>query len=189
MKNRKYILASGSPRRKELMSGLDLDFTVETGTDCDESFDENMNLELVPEYLSSRKSDAFRRELKEDEVLITADTMVLCENKIMGKPQDRDEAFQMLKSLSGRTHKVLTGVTIRNRNDRKSFTATTLVTFRELEDEEILYFIDRYRPYDKAGAYAVQEWIGYIGITGIDGSFYNVMGLPVQMLYDELKKL
>ena len=189
MKGKKYILASGSPRRKELMSGLDLDFVVETGTDCDENYDENMPLDEIPEYLSSKKSDAFHRELEKDEVLITADTMVLCEDRILGKPHDREEAIRMLKLLSNRTHRVLTGVTLRSSKKRKSFTATTTVTFRELEDSEILYFIDRYKPFDKAGAYAVQEWIGYIGITSIQGSFFNVMGLPVQRLYDELKKL
>ena len=171
------------------MSGLDLDFVVETGTDCDENYDENMPLDEIPEYLSSKKSDAFHRELEKDEVLITADTMVLCEDRILGKPHDREEAIRMLKLLSNRTHRVLTGVTLRSSKKRKSFTATTTVTFRELEDSEILYFIDRYKPFDKAGAYAVQEWIGYIGITSIQGSFFNVMGLPVQRLYDELKKL
>ena len=187
MKTKKYILASASPRRKELIAGLDIDCKIESCGECDESYDPRMPLESIPEYISNKKSDAFARNLEPGEILITADTMVLCAGQILGKPHDRSDAIRMLGLLSGKDHKVLTGVTIRSDEKRKSFTAETTVSFKELDINEITYFVDKYKPYDKAGAYAVQEWIGYIGITGIKGSFYNVMGLPVQRLYEELK--
>lgn len=187
MKDKKYILASASPRRKELMEGLDLDFTIEI-YECDESYAPSTPILEIPEYLSKIKSLAFKRDLEESEVLITADTMVLCDGLIMGKPIDRDDAIKMLRLLSGKKHQVLTGVTIRSNTKKVSFTAITEVSFKKLKDEEIIYFIDKYKPFDKAGSYAVQEWIGYIGICSINGSFYNVMGLPVQMLYEELGK-
>lgn len=189
IRSRRYILASASPRRKELLAGLDIDFTVELSGQCDETYPQDLPLEQVPEYISNMKSDAFTRKLEEGEVLITADTMVLCGNEILGKPSGREDAVSMLEKLSGKRHKVLTGVTIRTPDKRKSFTASTEVTFAELEKQEIEYYVDHYRPFDKAGAYAVQEWIGHIGISGISGSYYNVVGLPVQRLYEELKQL
>ncbi len=188
-KNSRYILASASPRRKELFGGLGVPFTVELCGECDESYPENMEPHDIPEYISGKKADAFTRPLEEDEVLITADTMVLCEDRILGKPHNREEALEMLGFLSGKSHEVLTGVTIRTASSGRSFTSSTMVKFKKLSDEEIAFYVDTCKPYDKAGSYGVQEWIGYIGITGIDGSFYNVMGLPVQKLYEELSSL
>lgn len=187
IRKRKYILASGSPRRQELMAGLDLDFSVELCGECDESYPESMDIYKVPEFISNAKSDAFRRRLNDDEVLITADTMVLCDGMALGKPKDRKDAVTMLELLSGKKHKVLTGVTLRDNFRRHSFTTSTEVTFSALERNDIEYYVDRYRPFDKAGAYAIQEWIGFIGIKSIEGSYFNVVGLPVQRLYEELK--
>ena len=141
---------------------------------------------MVPEFLSKGKSKGFHRELLKNEILITADTMVLCNNQIFGKPKDKEDAMQMLNQLQNNTHQVLTGVCIRSCDKIRSFTSTTSVTFGEISKEEIEYYIDKYKPFDKAGAYGVQEWIGYIGIKNIDGSYYNVMGLPVHKLYNEL---
>lgn len=187
IRKRKYILASGSPRRQELMAGLDLDFSVELCGECDESYPESMDIYKIPEFISNAKSDAFRRRLNDDEVLITADTMVLCDGMALGKPKDRKDAVTMLELLSGKKHKVLTGVTLRDNFRRHSFTTSTEVTFSALERNDIEYYVDRYRPFDKAGAYAIQEWIGFIGIKSIEGSYFNVVGLPVQRLYEELK--
>ncbi|MFA5850193.1 MAG: Maf family nucleotide pyrophosphatase [Bacteroidales bacterium] len=182
------ILASASPRRKQLLEGIDLDFTIENGGDIEEIFDPTMNVKLVPEYLAELKSKEFARALKDNEILITADTMVLCDNEILGKPLDRQDAVGMLSKLSGKKHQVLTGVFIRNNFKSGSFTAITDVYFRDLSVKEIEFYVDKYRPYDKAGAYGAQEWIGYIAISRIEGSYFNVMGLPVQRLYLELDK-
>jgi len=182
------ILASTSPRRRFLLEGIDLDFKIENGGDIDEIFDSSMDVQLVPEYLAELKSKEFARKLNDNEILITADTMVLCENEILGKPLDRQDAVGMLGKLSGKKHQVLTGVFIRSNYKSRSFTASTDVYFRDLSAKEIEYYVDNYKPYDKAGAYGAQEWIGYIAISRIEGSYFNVMGLPVQRLYLELKK-
>ena len=184
----KITLGSQSPRRRELLSGLDIDFTIEPNKDESESFTDDMVQEEVPEFLSRHKSDTFHRELLDNEILITADTLVFCNGEIIGKPSDRNDAYNIIKKLSGNTHRVITGVALRSKGCYRSFSAITDVTFNELSDEEIYYYIDKYQPYDKAGAYGVQEWIGYVGINSINGSFYNVMGLPVQRLYTELAK-
>lgn len=184
----KITLGSQSPRRRELLSGLDIDFTIEPNKDESESFTDDMVQEEVPEFLARHKSDTFHRELLDNEILITADTLVFCKGEIIGKPSDRNDAYNIIKRLSGNTHRVITGVALRSKGCYRSFSAVTDVTFNELSDEEIYYYIDKYQPYDKAGAYGVQEWIGYVGINSINGSFYNVMGLPVQRLYTELVK-
>lgn len=188
LKGKKVILASGSPRRRELLAGLDIDFTVDTGNSFEESFSPDTPHSEVPALMSEGKSRGFHRPLEADEILITSDTMVLLDGYIMGKPHSREEAVQMLRTLSGRTHEVITAVTVRDISRCETVTDSTLVHFRELTDDEIDYYLDKYRPYDKAGAYGIQEWIGYAAITGIDGSFYNVMGFPVHKVYEELIK-
>lgn len=182
----RFILGSQSPRRRELLAGLDIKFTVEPVKGDPEVYDPGMAREKVPEFLALHKSAAFPRQLAEDEILITADTLVYLGDTLLGKPKDREDACEMLRSLSGRTHSVLTGVAIRSVAKTSSFTAFTEVVFKELTEDEITYYVDTYRPYDKAGSYGVQEWIGYVGITRIEGSYFNVMGLPVQRLYSEL---
>lgn len=201
----RFILASKSPRRRELLAGLDLKFEVETGPASKEGFNEDIPHSQVPEYLAKHKSITFHRPLEPGEVLITADTLVFGQQEkleegmlseetlqkcaILGKPTDRKDAFRILSLLSDNTHYVLTGVVIRTLDELRSLAATTEVTFKKLSTKEISYYIDNYAPYDKAGAYGVQEWIGHIGITSISGSYYNVMGLPVQRLYTELCEL
>ena len=188
LKGKKVILASGSPRRRELLAGLGIDFEVDTDNDFEERFDPSIPHDEVPVLMSEGKSRGFHRDLKKDEILITSDTMVLLDGLILGKPHSREEAVAMLKALSGRTHEVITAVTLRDLEHFKTVTDSTIVHFRELTDAEIDYYLDTYKPYDKAGAYGVQEWIGYAAITGIEGSFYNVMGFPVHKVYDELIK-
>ncbi len=183
---KKLILASNSPRRRELLKGLDLDFEVRVKRGVGESFPTNIPAEKVAEYISKEKAAAY--DIADDEVLLTADTVVILEGEIMGKPENADDARAMLRRLSGHTHHVVTGVSIKSTDGSVSFSDVTAVTFRQLTDEEIGYYIDRYKPFDKAGAYGVQEWIGCIGVTHIDGSFYNVMGLPVERVYEELRK-
>lgn len=181
-----FTLASASPRRRELLKGLDIDFTVEPGKDEKEAYSEGMPHTEIPEFLARHKSESFHRELVPHEVLITADTLVFLDEKILGKPHSPEEARQMLRALSGRTHTVTTGMALRTRDRIHTFSDTTEVDFRPLADPEIDYYIKTYRPFDKAGAYGIQEWIGYTGITAIRGSYFNVMGLPVQRLYTEL---
>ncbi len=188
LKGKKVILASGSPRRRELLAGLNIDFTVDTQNTFEESFSPDTPHCEVPALMSEGKSRGFHRQLEEDEILITSDTMVLLDGLIMGKPHSREEAVNMLKALSGRTHEVITAVTVRDSSHMETVTDSTLVHFRRLEDSEIDNYIDNFHPYDKAGGYGVQEWIGYAAITGIDGSFYNVMGFPVHKVYEELIK-
>ncbi len=185
---KKVILASNSPRRRELLAGLDVEFSVDTQNTFEENFPEDMPHCDVPAAMSLGKSLGFWRELEADEILVTSDTMVLLDSLIMGKPHSREEAFEMLRRLSGRTHEVITAVTVRDRDHCETVSDKTLVTFRSLADEEIGYYIDTCKPYDKAGAYGIQEWIGYAACTGIEGSFYNVMGFPVHKVYDELIK-
>ena len=182
------ILASGSPRRRELLKGLDIDFEVDTQNNFKESFTADIPFEEVPRLMSEGKSAGFHRPLKNDEILITADTMVILPGKeILGKPRDRQDAFRMLRDLSGRSHLVITAVTIRDTHRQETLTATTEVWFKDLSDDEIAYYVDTYKPYDKAGAYAIQEWIGHIGIRRIEGSYFNVVGFPVQRVYEALK--
>ena len=181
------VLASKSPRRQELLRGMGIDFMVLT-KDTIEVFPEGKPLEEVPKYLSGIKSLNYNdRELPSDYLLITSDTVVICEGEILGKPKDREDAVRMLRMLSGKTHRVVTGVTVRSAKKCESFAVGSNVTFAEHDAEEINHYIDTYKPFDKAGAYGIQEWIGYIGITGLEGSFYNVMGLPTQRLYQCLK--
>ena len=187
LKDKQIILASGSPRRRELLSAMDIPFTVDTGNTFDESWSSDTPHEKVPELMSEGKSFGFHRELADNEILVTSDTMVLCGTEILGKTKDRDDAIRMLKLLSGRGHQVITAVTLRDRVKKKTFSVTSNVFFKELSDSEITYYLDTYKPYDKAGAYGIQEWIGYIGISRLEGSFYNVMGFPASRFYEELK--
>lgn len=189
LKKFKIILASNSPRRKELMSGLGVDYVVRTLPDVDETYPDTLSGADIPEYIAREKADAYRQTMKRDELLITADTIVWLNDQVLGKPKDRQEAIEMLQQLSGQAHQVFTGVCLTTTDWQKSFTATSDVLFAELSDDEIEYYVDRYMPMDKAGAYGVQEWIGYVAVQSISGSFYNIMGLPIQKLYGELKKL
>ena len=189
LKNYRLILASASPRRRELLTSCDLDFTLAEKFECEECYPADLEADRVAEYLSQLKSNAYPHTLATNDILLTADTVVIVGGEILGKPKDSADAERMLKMLSGATHKVVTGVTLRTAKQTISFSAESSVTFRTLEAEEIAYYIEKYRPLDKAGAYGIQEWIGYIGIEGIEGSFYNVMGLPVQRLYQALKEL
>lgn len=182
----KIILGSGSPRRKQLLKELNLDFEVRIAVNMDESFPKEMHVEAVPLFLAKQKASALQETLKPNELLITADTVVILDNTIINKPVDEEDAFIMLKSLSGKVHRVNTGVCITTIKKQESFDANTDVYFKELSNEEIKFYISKYKPFDKAGAYGIQEWIGYIGVQRIEGSFFNVMGLPVQKLYDEL---
>ncbi|MBO7119987.1 MAG: Maf-like protein [Bacteroidaceae bacterium] len=212
----KIILASNSPRRKELLSGLGLDYEVRTLQGLDESYPEGLSMEEIPQFISRKKAAAYT--LKPDELLITADTIVYLEGEVLGKPADEAEAKEMLRKLSGKTHQVVTGVTLTYLNEELrikneelkvsnentsavadsslftphssfSFASVSQVTFAQLSEAEIDHYVTKYRPLDKAGAYGIQEWIGYIGVTALEGSYFNVMGLPVQRLYSEMKKL
>ena len=185
-KGKKIILGSNSPRRKELLAGLNIEFTVDTGNTFEEIYSEDTPHHRIPEVLSEGKSYGFHRPLEEDEILITSDTLVLCEDRVMGKPRSREEAIDMLRCLSGREHKVITAITLRDSKSRKTSSDTAIVRFKELSDNEIEYYIDTFKPFDKAGAYGIQEWIGYIGIGQIKGSFFTIMGLPVHLVYQEL---
>lgn len=188
LKGKKIILGSNSPRRKELLAGLNIDFTVDTGNTFEETYDPSTPHEQIPEVLSKGKSYGFHRPLEEDEILITSDTLVLCGDRVMGKPHSREEAYDMLRFLSGREHKVITAVTIRDRKSCTTLSDTAIVNFKELSDNEIYYYIDNFKPFDKAGAYGIQEWIGYIGIGKIEGSYFTIMGFPVHLVYQELLK-
>lgn len=188
LKGKRIILGSNSPRRRELLAGLGVEFTVDTQNSFEENFSPDIPHPQVPALMSEGKSKGFHRGLEPDEILITADTMVLLDEVIMGKPHSREDAVRMLSSLSGREHEVITAVTLRDCNHMETVCDSTLVEFRELSAEEIGFYLDRYRPYDKAGSYGVQEWIGYAAISRIDGSFYNVMGFPTHKVYAELIK-
>ena len=189
LQNYRRILASASPRRRELLAACDLDFVLAEKFECEECFPADLEADKVAEYLSQLKSEAYPYPLNEGDILLTADTVVIAEGEILGKPKDNADAERMLKMLSGATHKVVTGVTLRTAQRTLSFSAESLVSFRTLKEEEVAYYIEQYRPLDKAGAYGIQEWIGYVAIERIEGSFYNVMGLPVQRLYVELERL
>ena len=187
-KGKRIILGSNSPRRRELLAGLDIEFTVDTGNTFEEVYDEGTPHERIPEVLSEGKSYGFHRPLEEDEILITSDTLVLCEDRVMGKPRSREEAIDMLRFLSGRDHKVITAITVRDKHECRTSSDTAIVSFKNLSDSEIEYYIENFKPFDKAGAYGIQEWIGYIGIGRIEGSFFTIMGLPVHLVYHELLK-
>ena len=186
MKNR-LVLASNSPRRKELLRGLGIDFEVRLIRDIDESYPAALPVSDVAVYISKAKADAYLDTMAENEVVLTADTVVVCDGQILGKPQDAEDARRMLGLLSGKSHEVITGVTLSTLQWQRSFAVTTVVWFKELTADEISFYVDSYRPFDKAGAYGIQEWIGYVGVQRIEGSYFNVMGLPVQRIYEELK--
>ncbi|MDR1779729.1 MAG: Maf family nucleotide pyrophosphatase [Tannerella sp.] len=181
------ILASNSPRRKELLSGLDISFEVRIKPGIDESHPANLPLKEIPRFIALRKAEAYLPEMQNNDLIITADTVVLLDGEILEKPSGRDDAILMLRKLSGRTHTVVTAVVITTRDRQVDFSVESEVSFDELDDDAINWYVDNYQPYDKAGAYGIQEWIGYVGVKAINGSFYNVMGLPVQRLYRELK--
>lgn len=183
----KIMLASKSPRRRELLQMLRVPFKVISMGGIDESFPDTVPLLDVPQYISAKKADVYQEHIKDDEMVITADTMVICNDMILGKPKDVEDAINMLLCLSGKTHQVATGVTISTKEKRTSFTTVSDVTFSEISEEEARYYVENYLPLDKAGAYGIQEWIGAVAVSGINGSFYNVMGLPVNRLYQELK--
>ncbi len=187
-KNYKIILASNSPRRKELLAGIDVDFEVRVIPDIDESFPSDLPTKEIAEYISRKKAAVYQQQMAEDELIITADTIVVLDSEVMGKPHDEADASRMLHELSGRTHQVITGVTLTTTTRQQSFSVETDVTFKTLSDEEISYYVQRYKPFDKAGAYGIQEWIGHIGVTGLQGSYFNVMGLPVQRIYEALRQ-
>ncbi len=189
LKKYKVILASNSPRRKELLAGLGVDYEVRTLPDVDESYPETLQGADIPLYIAKEKADAYVAMMQPGELMITADTIVWLDGKVLGKPQDKEDALQMLRTMSGRTHEVFTGVCITTTDWQRSFTAQTEVRFATLSEEEIAYYVDNFQPMDKAGAYGVQEWIGFIGVENISGSYYNIMGLPVQRIYNELKRL
>lgn len=183
----KVMLASKSPRRRELLADLRVNFHCISIGGIDESYPEDMISTSVPQYLANKKADAYMQNLSDEEMIITADTLVIKGERILGKPKNHDEAFEMLKALSGEVHKVITGVCILTKNQRSSFTTETEVKFADLSEEDIRYYIDNFQPFDKAGAYGIQEWIGCVAVEWIKGSFYNVMGLPVHRLYKELQ--
>lgn len=187
-KNYKIILASNSPRRKELLAGIDIDFEVRVIQDIDESYPADLPTKDIAEYISRKKAAVYQKKMADDELVITADTIVVLDSEVMGKPHDEADASRMLHKLSGRTHQVITGVTLTTTTRQQSFSVETDVTFKKLSDEEINYYVQRYKPFDKAGAYGIQEWIGHIGVTGLQGSYFNVMGLPVQRIYEALRQ-
>ena len=188
LKNFHIILASGSPRRQTFFKELNVDFEIRVKP-IDEIYDEKLKATDITDYLADLKTKPFTEELRENDLLITSDTIVWLENKALGKPKDFNDAFKMLKNLSGKTHTVITSVSIKNKKFQKIFNDTTEVTFKNLTDKEIIYYLKNYEPYDKAGSYGIQEWIGKIGIQEIKGSYFNVMGLPIHKLYKELMNL
>lgn len=187
LKNYRIILASGSPRRRELLTGLGINYEIKLLPDIDEAYPDTLQGEDIPLYIAREKADAYKASMQPDELIITADTIVWLDGRVLGKPKDEAHAVEMLRMLSGHTHQVITGVCLTTTAFQRTFAVTTEVTFCHLKDEEIEYYVTHYHPLDKAGAYGIQEWIGYIGVEAINGSYFNVMGLPVQRLYRELK--
>lgn len=185
--NYKVLLASNSPRRKELLQGIDIDFEIKVLPDIDESYPASLPVEKVAEFIAEKKASSYTNNLKEDELLITADSVVILDGAIFGKPNNKEEANAMLTALSGKAHRVISGVCLATLEKQVSFSVTSEVLFSELSNEEIEYYINRYSPFDKAGSYGIQEWIGYIGVEHLSGSYFNIMGLPIQRLYRELK--
>lgn len=179
------ILGSKSPRRKELVEGLGFNYTIKT-KDTDESFPEDLDKTKVAEFIANKKAEALIQDLKEGQILLCADTVVLVENEILGKPENEADAQKMLLKLAGKTHQVITGVTLASITKTNSFSVTTAVTFKQLSIEEIDFYIKAYKPFDKAGAYGIQEWIGYVGVTELKGSYFNVVGLPTAEVYDNI---
>ena len=184
----KIFLASKSPRRRELLQMLRIPFKVVTINGIDESFPDDISPLQVPEFISRKKAKVYLERMQPKELVITADTMVICGDRIMGKPKNPEDAVEMLLCLSGKTHQVATGVTISTADRTVSFSSVTDVTFAPLSEEEIRFYVDNYQPFDKAGAYGIQEWIGAVAVSGLNGSYYNVMGLPVHRLFQELKQ-
>ena len=187
LKDYQLILASQSPRRHQMLKELGLIFEIRT-KEIEEIYPEGLIPDQIPVYLAELKAKAFEQDLNSNELVITADTIVCVDDWILGKPNDRDDAVKMLNALSGRSHQVISGVCLMSKDKKISFSTTTNVHFKALSEEEIDYYIDNYKPFDKAGAYGIQEWIGFIGIDGIEGSYFNVVGLPIQRLYQELLK-
>ena len=187
LKNYHIILASNSPRRRELLGGLGIPFEVKVLPDIEESYPDDLPVSQIAEYISTEKAAAYRELMADHDLIITADTIVILGQKVMGKPKDIAEAKEMLHELSGHTHQVITGVCLTTKKKQVCFSVETDVTFKELTNEEIEYYVNHYRPMDKAGAYGIQEWIGHVGVTGMNGSYFNVMGLPVQRIYEALK--
>lgn len=185
----KILLASKSPRRQELLKSLRIKYNCISLSGLDESYPQSLEAEEVPEFLANKKADGYSSVIQGNELLITADTLVILEDRILGKPKNHSEAVAMLKSLSGKIHKVVTGVCISTKSHRKSFSVVTEVKFAEISESDINYYVNTFTPFDKAGAYGIQEWIGCVAVEWIRGSYYNVMGLPVHRLYEELKKL
>ena len=183
----KILLASNSPRRREILGLLRIPFTVITLEGIDESYPRDLEADKVSEYISNKKADQFLKRIGDNDLVITADTVVICDGEILGKPKGPEDAIKMLKFLSGKTHKVTTGVTVATKEKRESFSSESYVTFADLTEDEIRYYVDTFHPLDKAGAYGIQEWIGAVAVSKIDGSFYNVMGLPVHRLYQVLR--
>lgn len=184
----RIILGSNSPRRRELLAGLDLSFDVHVIPGLEENYPDSLQPQEIPVFLSKQKAEAYLSTLEDQVLLITADTIVWNETEVIGKPKDREDAIRMLRSLSGHEHQVVTGVCLTTTKKQETFSVVSSVRFASLTDEEIIYYVDKYKPFDKAGAYGIQEWIGYVGVESISGSFYNVMGLPVQRLYQKLKR-
>lgn len=189
LKKYRIILASNSPRRKELLSGLNLEYEVKILPGIDETYPASLKGEEIPLFIARKKAEAYRDSIQEKELIITADTIVYTDGEVLGKPKDEADARRMLHLLSGRSHQVITGVCLTSRTSQRSFASVTEVTFDALSDEEIDFYIAHYRPMDKAGAYGIQEWIGFVGVSKLNGSYFNVMGLPVQRLYRELKDI
>ena len=187
MKAKKIILASNSPRRRELLAGLDISFEVKVIPGIDESYPADLPAVEVPQYISKAKADAYLGMIDNDTMVITADTVVVLDDEILGKPVDDDDARRILHKLSGKTHQVITGVCLTSLDKQRVFAVTTGVTFKQFTEQEIDYYVSHYHPLDKAGAYGIQEWIGHIGVTALNGSYFNVMGLPVQRIYMEMQ--
>ena len=187
IQNKRLILASNSPRRRELLQGLGLDFIVKA-KEVDEDFSDNMDKSQVAKYLAEKKALSYQQELEENDLIITADTVVIINGEILNKPKDKEEAFQMLQKLSGKVHRVITGVCMMDKQKMVAFDDMTEVHFKDMDKTELISYIENYQPFDKAWAYGVQEWIGYVAVYKMVGSFYNVMGLPVHRIYEELKK-
>jgi len=189
LNNYHIILASNSPRRRELLAGLGIDFDIRVLPDIDEHYPTTLPVADIAQYIAAKKADAYVQTMADNELVITADTIVVVDAEVMGKPRNEADAHRMLSTISGRTHQVITGVCLTTKTLQRQFSVTTDVTFKSLTNEEISHYITHYQPYDKAGAYGIQEWIGYIGVTGLNGSYFNVMGLPVQRIYTELSTM
>jgi septum formation protein len=189
MNNYKIILASNSPRRRQLLAGLDVDFEVKVIPGIEENVPEGTPVELIAETLARQKAEPYKPNIDDGELVLTADTIVVVDGEVLGKPVDEEEAKAMLHKISGKTHKVITGVCFTTRAQQHSFSVSTDVTFKTLPENEIEYYVSHYHPTDKAGAYGIQEWIGYVGVKRLEGSYFNVMGLPVQRIWEEIKKM